>query len=131
MFSTPYSYANCHLSIGTSNLVQVSESGVSIFDTEMSVAKRLATRAGDETWEGQVFLPRRSVERSSRYFFGRLAGHTTAYPFLENDKLSLEPSPATGVLQMIVDSTFTPQEWLMRPDATHAKSRTYREPVGV
>ena len=49
MFSTPYSYANCHLSIGTSNLVQVSESGVSIFDTEMSTAKRLATRAGDET----------------------------------------------------------------------------------
>jgi hypothetical protein len=31
-----------------------------------------------------------------------------------------------GILRALVDSGFTAEEWLVRHDATHGKSKTYR-----
>lgn len=41
-------------------------------------------------------------------------------------RFALEPSAGGGVLQALADSRFHPQEWVVRADATHGKSKTYR-----
>ena len=92
----------------------------------MSSVERPAIQAGDESWEGPVFLPPRGAANDSRLFWGRLSGHTVAYPFSGSDRFTIEVSAAGGVLQPLADSKFQPQEWVVRADATHGKSKTYR-----
>ena len=83
-------------------------------------------RAGEESWEGPVFLPPRGAAKDRRLFFGRLSGHTVVYPFSRDDRFAIEASAGGGVLRPLADSEFHPQEWVVRADATHGKSKTYR-----
>jgi hypothetical protein len=54
-------------------------------------------------------------------------GHARAYVFLgAADVLSIKPSPATGIFQALLDSHFVAEEWVVREDGTHGKSKTYR-----
>jgi len=88
--------------------------------------KRLVLRAGDENWEGPVFLPSRGSANDRRLFYGRLRGHTVVYPFSTGDHFAIEPSAGGGALRPLADAQFHPTEWVVRADATHGKSRTYR-----
>ena len=126
MFATPYTCAECQVSVQRPLSARVTATGGFVFRAEMSPLARAASRAVDETWEGPVFLPPRSAADGIRLFFGRLSGHTTAYPFLSGDSVSLDGSTAGGVLRPLVDSGFSAMEWLVRADATHGKSKTYR-----
>jgi hypothetical protein len=126
MFATPYGHGECHVSVHGQPSVRLDVQGVRIFSAEMSSVVRPALRAGDESWESPVFLPPRCAENDSRLFFGRLRGHTVVYPFSRGDGFAIEPSAGSGVLQPLADSGFHPQEWVVRVDATHGKSKTYR-----
>ncbi len=82
-------------------------------------------RRGEEGWEGPVFLP--ESRRGKGLFFARIRGHTQAYPFLPGkDSVTIRPSPDSEVLQALVDSHFVAKEWVVREDAMHAKSKTYK-----
>lgn len=126
LFSTPYGHGGCHVSVHSPPSVRLGVQGALVFSAEMCSTGRLATRAGDESWEGPVFLPPRGAAKDSRLFFGCLRGHTVVHPFSSDDRFVFEPSAGGGVLQPLADSDFRLQEWLVRVDATHGKSRTYR-----
>lgn len=125
IFTTPYGHGECHVSVHGPPSMRLDAQGERVFSAEMSSVERPALRVGHESWEGPVFLPPRNAANESRLFFGRLRGHTVVYPFSRDDRFALEPSAGGGVLQPLADSGFDPQEWVVRADATHGKSKTY------
>jgi hypothetical protein len=55
-----------------------------------------------------------------------MKGQTAAYPFVRaTDALFIKPSQEPGILRALLDSGFTGEEWVVRKDATHGKSKTY------
>jgi len=93
--------------------------------TDPSGLGRKPSRCGEDGWEGPVFLP--ESRRGKDLFFARIRGHTQAYPFLHGkDAVTIRPSPDSAILQALLDSHFVAKEWVVREDATHAKSKTYK-----
>jgi hypothetical protein len=132
LFATPYLHAHGHVSVSAPISMQLVLGGELAFRAEMqSDSKkphRQPTRRGEETWEGPVFLPRDCRDHGSkgRFFFAKLKGQTTAYPFVRaEDALSIMPSQEAGIFQALLDSGFTGEEWVVREDATHGKSKTH------
>lgn len=126
MFATPYTGAECQVSVQSPLLVRVRAKSGFVFRAEMSPLARAAMREGEESWEAPVFLPPGGAAHNSRLFFGRLSGHTVVYPFSSGDSVSLDGSSGGGVLRPLVDSGFSAKEWVVRADAEHGKSKTYR-----
>jgi hypothetical protein len=94
-----------------------------------SAPGRGPSRCGDDGWDGPVFLPegRRRGGRRGKVFVARLRGYTRTYAFLPGtDSVAIRPSPDSAVLQALRDSHFVAREWIIREDATHAKSKTYQ-----
>jgi len=80
----------------------------------------------DDDWIGSIFLPlaRRTSQR--KFFNARLAGAVQLAPFAATSaEFALQPSPQQPVIQLLVDSHFAPIEWRVRPNATHARSKTF------
>lgn len=89
-------------------------------------------RATAEVWEGPIHLPRRRTAPQGRggYFYARLAGPGSAYPFVAaTDTFALTPSADSPVLGWLAEAQFTPLEWRCRPAADHSKSRTFPRPA--
>lgn len=128
LFATPYGYGECHVSVQSPTLIRVDAPGRCVLNAAMSPLARSAIRVGDENWEGPVFLPGRDAAGAGdgRLFFGRWSGHTVVYPFSSCDRFTMEISPGSGLLRPLADLRFLPKEWVVRTDATHGKSRTYR-----
>ena len=126
LFATPYGYGECHVSVSGPTAVRLDAQGERVLNAEMSSVERPAIRSGEESWEGPVFLPPNRSANESRLFFGRLRGHTVVYPFSKGDGFAIQAFAGGGVLQSLADSRFHPQEWVVRADATHGKSKTYR-----
>jgi len=126
LFATPYSHGKCCVSVHRPTSVRLAAQGERVLSAEMSSLERPVMRAGDERWEVPVFLPSRGTASDRRLFFARLRGRTVAYPFLAGDQFEIEPSAGGGALQPLADARFHPREWVVRVDATHGKSRTYR-----
>ena len=93
---------------------------------------REPSRSGIGGFAGPVFLPgnTRGKGTSRRLFFAKVEGETQAYPFLSTDTLTLRPSAGSPILQALIDSHFVVDEWLIRRDAVHAKSKTFRRMDG-
>jgi hypothetical protein len=130
LFSTPYLHAGLRLSTSLPARVRLIDRGRVVFDAAMGAEApaRSLSRSGEESWEGPVFLParRRGAESRRRCFFARIRGRTLAYPFLPaSDRCTIEPAPRAEVLQALLDSRFEAEEWRIREDAAHAKSKTY------
>ena len=125
LFATPYSHGKCCVSIHRPASVRLEAQGERVLCAEMSSVERPVIRAGDESWEGSVFLPSRGTA-NDRLFFGRLRGHTVVHPFSTGDHFAIEPSAGGGALRPLADARFHPKEWVVRADATHGKSKTYR-----
>jgi hypothetical protein len=131
-FSTPYYYGAVRVSAAFPASMQLAQRGETLFRAEMQAdptGSREPVRTGEDGWEAPVFLPatRRGKDRPGRLFFARIKGHTRTYPFLPSiDSITITPSRGSEVLQALLDSQFTGQEWAVREDATHAKSKTYQ-----
>ena len=93
---------------------------------------REPSRCGVEGFDGPVFLPgsTRGKGTSGRFFFAKMEGESQAYAFSSTDTLTLRPSSGSPILQALIDSQFIADEWLIRRDATHAKSKTFRRMDG-
>jgi hypothetical protein len=128
-FSTPYYPGDVRVSAAVPASVEVSAGGA-FFRAEMqadtSAPGRGPSRSGEDGWQGPVFLPG-GRGRNGKLFFARLRGHTRTYPFLPSrDSVTIRPAPGAEVLQALADSHFAGKEWVIREDAEHAKSKTYR-----
>ena len=126
LFATPYSHGKCCVSVHGPPSVRLDVQGERVLSAEMSSVERPVMRAGDESWEVPVFLPSRGTANDRRLFFARLRGHTVVHPFSTGDHFAIEPSARGGALQPLADARFHPKEWVVRADATHGKSKTYR-----
>jgi hypothetical protein len=132
-FSTPYSHGEVRLLASLPAAMHLVKKGKVVFAAEMgadaSGVVREPSRCGEDLWEGPVFLPesRRRKGREGKLFVARLRGYTRTYPFLSGtDSVAISPSPDSEILQALRDSCFRAKEWIIREDATHAKSKTYQ-----
>jgi hypothetical protein len=132
LFSTPYDHGDCRVSTSSPASIRLSTGGQVVFRAEMqddlTAAGREPSRTGYEGWEGPVFLPtsRRGRGEQGRHFFAKVQGETRSYPFLAaGDAVTIRPSRRTEFLQALIDSRFVGEEWAIREDAAHSKSKTY------
>jgi hypothetical protein len=132
-FSTPYGHGDVRVSAALPASMHVLKKEEVVFAAEMgadaSGLLREPARCGEEGWEGPVFLPNSWHRRGrpAKVFFARLRGETRRYPFLPaQDAVAIRPTPDSEFLQALRDSHFLAKEWIVREDATHAKSRTYK-----
>lgn len=128
LFATPYQHGNGRVSVSSPVAFQLMQRGEKVFEAKMqanvSGARRPPSRTGPHGWEGAVFLPESRGRRG--VYFVRIKGQTRAYPFVRTeDVLTITPSADAEALRALLDSQFSAQEWLVREDATHGKSRTF------
>jgi len=133
LFSTPYYQADVRVSAALPPSMHLVKKGEVVFAAQMgadpSELGRESLRCGEDGWDGPVFLPqgRHRGGCQGKLFIARLRGYTRRYAFLPGtDSVAIRPSPDSEVLQALSDSHFLAKEWIIREDATHAKSKTYK-----
>jgi hypothetical protein len=132
-FSTPYYHGDVRVSVSLPTSMHLVKKGEVVFAAQMGADPagrgREPSRCGEDGWDGPVFLPegRRRGGRQGKLFVARLRGYTQRYAFLAGtDSVAIRPLPDSEVLQALMDSHFVAKEWIIRADATHAKSKTYK-----
>jgi hypothetical protein len=127
-FAAPYAHAHCRLSVSLPVSIHVDRNGDAIFQAEMgassSAGERQPSRTADDRWSGAIHLPRTRIGRGS-LFFARLEGLTREYPILPDDTVRFGAYRGIGILEDLVASRFAAQTWIVREDATHARSKTF------
>src|SRR5262249_16185335 len=128
----PYYHGDVRMSASSPASIQLVKKGEAVFAAVMgddaSGSRRQPSPCGGDGWEGPVFLPesRRRKGPPRKVFVARLPGYTATHPFLPGpDSVAISPSPDSEVLQALRDSHFLARHWIVREDATHAKSKTY------
>jgi hypothetical protein len=99
-----------------------------------SAAAILAKRGSDATaadsdrnWEGRVWMPTSPAARKQKYFCARLAGEAQVSMFdSSSDVLHLQPS-SLPIVSKLSESNLRGVEWLIRRDASHARSKTFHD----
>jgi hypothetical protein len=133
LFSTPYRFGDVRVAALFPASILLLLSGAVVFQTTMEGATRgrMPARSEEDCWEGPIFLPSHGRQKDrSKLFFGRLRGHTETYPFLPSrDAAMIRPSADSEILQSLLDSHFAVEEWAVRQDAAHARSKTYKRSV--
>lgn len=131
MFSTPYDYADVRVEHPDPTEFSVTQRGHALYRASMcrtgALAHRTPTQEREKSWMAKVMLPGngRSAGRQKKMFFARLAGVTQVYPFVAGeDRVDLHAQDNGDVFQALLKSDFAPVEWVVRSNATHAKSRT-------
>ncbi len=129
-FRTPYYHGDCLVSVSSPVSIQLGKPEKPMFHAEMrpaaSPSDRSPTQSRLDRWEGPIYIPTKQPSKKSLAFFGRLQGLTNKYPFRPDiDSLSIVPTPGVEILQALIDSNFSAEEWLVREDAAHARSKTY------
>lgn len=122
-FHTPYHHAGIQVDSRLPASFQVSKAEGVILRAEMSAASGKASlRSAEECWQGPIFLPSR--KSAGKMFFAKLSGYTQTYAFSSADGVTLKPSQDHPIVQSLIESRFVGKEWIIRGDATHAKSKT-------
>jgi hypothetical protein len=131
-FSTPYVHGQVDVAIGPATSLHVGQAGQVLLRAEFAgrgSESRSPLRTGEELWEGPIYPPSpANVEPTRRkVFFARIGGQTETFSFdPERDSLTLPPHATMPVVGWLVESGFVVQEWAIRSDAHHARSKTYR-----
>ena len=128
LFSTPYSHGNIRVSNVQPVSVELRAKAGCLFNAELRAGQREPLRCEEDGWEGRIYLPshRGAKKDRSKLFFARIQGTTKTYEFVPSeDLLTFSPSANSDAIEAIRDSNFVAREWMIREDATHAKSKTY------
>ena len=105
-FRTPYEHGDVRVT--SSRAAAIRAPGLSAEMRERR--ERGAAAAG---WDGVVHLPER------RLLHARIEGAAEEYAVGPDDRIA-------ATLRPLVDSGFVATRWIIRPDARHAKSKTFR-----
>jgi hypothetical protein len=82
----------------------------------------------EDDWTVSIFLPPIGQSAQRKFFHAKLTGPVQLAPFAATStEFKLQPSFQQLAIQLLVDSHFAPTEWRVRPNATHARSRTFAE----
>jgi hypothetical protein len=132
-FSTPYYHARIAVDAGPPAAVEVgADDGVLCIAMSREMQGREPSRRGPESWHGPIFLPPRPGQphAAPKLFYARLEGDALAFPFAaDRDEIMIMPSEKWPIFGQLAATNFQPIEWLLRPAAVHAKSRTYDGPA--
>ncbi len=126
LYKTPYSLGKIEFIHQPPFFMNLNCHGINVFTAEMADGESLPQGA-DDSWEGPIYLPERSRDKieETRFFFARLDGNAENYPFRPGlDRFSVTASRRYPVFQWLSTSDFRGDEWRVRVDATHARSRT-------
>lgn len=125
-FKTPYHFGQVSLSVNLPLSLSLAIGDQTVLAASMHVpVNDLAIASACVDWP--IYLPRHGGKRA-RKFFARIRGETVFFPFQSGlDSWSLVSSPRANVLAQLLDSGFAPREWIVRYNAYHAKSKTYRD----
>jgi hypothetical protein len=126
LFSAPYCHGSVQLDVGAPAFARAADRSGGGFSAEMaSDPARQPHRVGESGWEGDVVLPRRGNKNATRkHFFARIRGETQSYRFIADDRIKIQPSARSPIFQWLLDSGFEGQEWSIRENARHCKSKT-------
>lgn len=128
IFGTPYDTGEVTVATDYPALVELKQRNECVVHVQMDKAMpRMPSSSQEDGWSGPVFLPsQRGRNRGSRYFFAKVSGHTRTYPFSSDDMLTIRPGPGSDSLQHLIDSNYKIHEWMIRDDAIHGKSKTFK-----
>jgi hypothetical protein len=131
-FSTPYRHGRIRVDTGLPGSIALFEGPSAILSAAMGhdgpASNRQPIRVGVDGWEGPVLLPRvgRVPRASGKWFFAKVSGHTRVYPFLPVvDQVKVGSGSSHDALRRVIGSGFSGQEWSIREDAWHARSKTF------
>jgi hypothetical protein len=122
-FQTPYEHAQISMQAQQPWSFELRDSTRSTLAVQCQRTAPTATVEDD--WVGSIFLP--PARRSSRrkFFHAKLIGPVQLAPFAATSaEFKLQPSLEQPAIGLLVDSQFSPIEWRVRPNATHARSKT-------
>ena len=135
LFHTPYRPARISLDLAPAPAWEVSQASGRLLRAAMSAESATALRAAgpgtDVVWEVPVHLPGLRANRGpGKLFYARLSGVTQTVAFApDRDTFEIPPAVDDGALRSLLDSQFSPREWIIRAEATHSKSKTVRRPA--
>ena len=130
LFQTPYTHGIVEVEARAPASMRLRDGEDTVFDAGMLVA-RPCIRDEETWWAGPIFLSRHRARPrdAGRLFFAKLGGQTATYPFLPaRDTFALRPGRDDGIWRWLDGSGFMGQEWRVRGNAVHARSKTYRRP---
>jgi hypothetical protein len=137
-FSTPYEGECVDVVPDIPAAISVGQHDHTAFHASMHVTDRLATRTPNQEYEeallAQILLPCKTdaTSRQAKMFFARIRGTTKIYPFLAGrDIISIDSRTNGDVFHTLSESNFVPEEWIVRLNAFHAKSKTYARNAAV
>jgi hypothetical protein len=123
-FRTPYEYAQINLQAEQPWWFELGDGSLSTIVVQSQWAAPTATVEDD--WPVSIFLPTARQVSKRKFFCARLSGPVQVTPFAAaSAKFKLQPSLRQPAIQLLVDSHFVPIEWRVRPNATHARSKTF------
>lgn len=132
MFSTPYEHALISLDpLPPVKITLASATGAELRATmaPQTSTARSAKSDADEEWLGYLLVPNRVGASAQRQqaFIARLRGRTQRFAFdPQQDELRISAGTSTWARSPFADCDFVADEWVIRGDGFHAKSRTYR-----
>ena len=120
VFKTPYAFGDVQVSVSPAS-VHLHRNGDRLFRAEQGKGEpEAAASPYEKGFEGPLYLP------SGRGFLARIRGESQPAAFQPaRDVLELRPARELPFLQDLIDSGFQATHWLVRPDSSHAKSKTY------
>ncbi len=137
-FSTPYDGASVRVVHDIPTTISVTHHGRTSFHASMRHTDTIATRTPIQEFEealvARVNLPSGmpSTSRHAKMFFARIGGSTKVYPFLAGeDTILIHPQKDGDAFHILSESAFVPEAWIIRSNASHAKSKTYKRSENV
>jgi hypothetical protein len=129
-FATPYHHGAVKISTLPDSIVVATGGKIVFHAARHAPAGDLSDHAASaEGFEGPVYLPSPAAAPNAlrRFFVARIGGDAQVFPFSpERDTLTLAAEPGDQAIGSLIDSGFAARQWVLRPDATHAKSKTHR-----
>jgi hypothetical protein len=119
-FQTPYHLAAPVVDERAPAGFSVSAGGQTLFSARQRANVGPAPPASVE-WQGAIYLP-----GGDKVFYAWLGGPAVVYPWAAGDQMTITPPAGDNIFRQLVESNFEGREWLARPAAIHARSRTYR-----
>ena len=122
-FRTPYRPANLQSTYEPQAGVRLSDRDGVLLEA-VRTSSEVPTRV-EEPWEGPIYLPTPRGRTAPLVLFGRFRGAVEVSPFAADDTFRITGTERHPILRDLVDSNLTPREWRVRPQAIHARSKTY------
>jgi hypothetical protein len=127
LFSTPYRHGEIRVDVGLPTSIALFEGDEVAFGATMAAdgpaSRREPLRIGPRD--------RHDRNASGKWFFAKVGGHTRVYPFLApGDEVTAGPSYSQETLRWVMEAGFSGQEWVIREDSTHARTKTFGKGQG-